>query len=114
MARLSKAARVTTDLVQEFLTSPATRQMILYAEMAGPNPVSRAADDLRRGRAAVVDSALLPSEIAGEFHDRGALTSVRVRLQRGKAPEVVDDRAPAVVDDVEEPTADTVPLEVAP
>lgn len=113
MARLSKTAPTTdVDLVDDYLTSPVVRQMHLYAEMAETqNPVTRACEALRRGDPAVVDPSALPAEIAGEFFDPVRLTHVRVRLQRGHAPEVVDDRAPVVP---EEPTVDTVPLEVTP
>ena len=103
MARMNTTARaVATDLVDEFLESQAVARMLAYAEMAGPNQVSLAVHDLRRGRPAVVDSALLPEEIAVDFFDRHRHLSLRLRLQRGQRPEVVDDRAPAVVDDVEE------------
>ena len=107
MARMNTTARAAaTDLVQEFLESQAVARMLGYAEMAGPNPVSRAADDLRRGRAAVVDSALLPTEVAGDFFDRHRHLSLRLRLQRGQRPEVV------IPERSEEPTVDTVPMEV--
>ncbi|MEW1936002.1 hypothetical protein AB0331_01360 [Dietzia maris] len=115
MARMNTTSRATAvDLVDDFLESQAVARMLGYAEMAGPNAVSLACHDLRQGRPVVVDSALLPSEISGEFHDPDRLTSVRLRLQRGHAPEVVDDRRPDVVEEPEEPTVDTVPLEVAP
>lgn len=90
MARLSKAAPTTAvDLVQEFLESQAVARMLVYAAQAGPNQVSLALHDLRAGRPAVVDSALLPPEIAAEFFDTGRHTSLRLRLQRGERPEVV-------------------------
>lgn len=115
MARLSKTApTVAVDLVDDFLGSQAVARMLGYAEMAGPNAVSLACHDLRQGRAVVVDSALLPSEVSGEFFDPVRLTHVRVRLQRGERPEVVDNRAPVVPEEPEEPSADTVPLEVTP
>jgi hypothetical protein len=113
MARLSKTSRVAADdLVQEFLDSPAVAVMLGYSAQAGPNAVSLACHDLRRGRAAVVDSALLPVEIAAEFHDRDRLTSLRLRLCRGNAPELVHDDRPPVMVEPEEPTVDTEPLEV--
>ena len=112
MARLSKTAPTTAvDLVEEFLESQAVAIMLGYAAQAGPNQVSLACHDLRAGRPAVVDSAMLPPEIAVEFHDTVRLTSVRLRLQRGERPEIMDDRAPVVVDP-EEPTVETQPLEV--
>ncbi|MBB0993782.1 hypothetical protein G6010_05380 [Dietzia sp. SLG510A3-3B2-2] len=115
MARMNTTSRATAvDLVDDFLESPAVAQMLGYAAQAGPNQVSLACHDLRAGRAVVVDSALLPAEVSGEFHDPVRLTSVRLRLQRGHAPEVVDDRAPVVAEEPEEPTVDTVPLEVTP
>ena len=115
MARMSKASRAAAvDLVDDFLGSQAVARMLGYAEMAGPNAVSLAVHDLRQGRPVVVDSALLPSEVSGEFFDPVRLTSVRLRLQRGHAPEVVDDRRPDVVEEPEEPTVDTMPLEVTP
>jgi len=107
MARMSTASRAAAvDLVDDFLGSQAVARMLGYAEMAGPNAVSLACHDLRHGRAVVVDSALLPSEVSGEFFDPVRLTSVRLRLQR--------DHAPDVVEEPEEPTVDTMPLEVAP
>ncbi|MBB1037841.1 hypothetical protein [Dietzia natronolimnaea] len=112
MNTTSRATAV--DLVDDFLESPAVAVMLGYAEMAGPNAVSLACHDLRQGRPAVVDSALLPPEVSREFFDTARLTSVRLRLQRDHAPEVVDERRPEVVEEPEEPTADTVPLEVTP
>lgn len=114
MARMSKTApTLTDDLVQDYLESQAVAVMLGYAAQAGPNQVSLACHDLRAGRPAIVDSALLPPEVSVEFHDTVRLTSVRLRLQRGERPEIMDDRAP-VVEEPEEPTADTVPLEVTP
>ncbi|MCT1639742.1 hypothetical protein [Dietzia cinnamea] len=102
---MSKTApTVAVDLVQEFLESSAVAQMLGYAAQAGPNQVSLACHDLRHGRAVIIDSALLPPEISVEFHDTVRLTSVRLRLQRDHAPEIMDDRAPVDVqeDDVED------------
>ncbi|MFJ5872318.1 hypothetical protein ACIQD2_14360 [Dietzia maris] len=112
MSTASRAAAV--DLVDDFLGSPAVARTLAYAEMAGPNAVSLACHDLRKGRPAIVDSALLPPEVSGDYFDRDAHTSLRLRLQRGIAPEVVDDRRPDVVEEPEEPTVATVPIEVSP
>ena len=110
MARLSAPTRTTpVDLVDDYLGSPVVRQMHLYAEMAdGHNPVTRACEALRAGRPAVVDSGSLPRKIAREFFDPDEMIHVRLRLQRGHAPEVVDDRPPVVP---EEPTVDEAFLE---
>ena len=116
MARLTAPTGPVGDLVDDYLTSPAVAQMHLYADMAGTqNPATRAAAALRRGDAAVVDASALPHEVAAEFFDPHRLTHARVRLQRGEAPEVVDDtvvplRQPEP--DPDEPTVATQPMEV--
>ncbi|MFN3762667.1 MAG: hypothetical protein ACK4WK_05620 [Anaerolineae bacterium] len=101
--RPRKPTRTTAvDLVDDYLRSPVVAQMLAYAEMAdGHNPVTRACEALRAGRPAVVDSGSLPRKIAREFFDPEERIHVRLRLQRGHAPEVVDDRPPeAPVEDV--------------
>lgn len=109
MARLSKTAPTTdVDLVDDFLGSQAVARMLGYAAQAGPNAVSLAVHDLRQGRPAVVDSALLPAEVSGEFFDPVRLTSVRLRLQRGHAPEVVIPERAAVAPEVTEEATEEV------
>lgn len=96
MLFFDNAPRTTTeDLVDDYLVSQVVRQMHLYAEMAdGHNPVIRACEALRAGRPAVVDSGSLPRKITREFFDPDEMIHVRLRLRRGHAPEVVDDRPP--------------------
>lgn len=104
MARMNTTSRASTaDLVDEYLESGAVAVMLSYSAHSGPNAVSLAVHDLRKGRPAVIDSALLPEEIRGEWFDRDRLTSLRLRLQRDRAPEVVEDRAPVVVEPTVEP-----------
>ncbi|MCT2264494.1 hypothetical protein M3F32_07810 [Dietzia cinnamea] len=106
---MSKTApTVAVDLVDEFLESPAVARMLGYAEMAGPNAVSLAVHDLRQGRPAVVDSALLPPEWAADYFDRAAHASLRLRLQRGHAPEVVIPERAAVAPEVTEEATEEV------
>lgn len=77
MARLANAPAFVGDLVKEFLDSPAVARMLAYAADAGPNQVSLACHDLRKGKPAVVDSALLLPEIAVDYFDGQAFASMR-------------------------------------
>lgn len=101
MLSFDNAPRTTTeDLGDDYLGSPVVRQMHLI----------RACEALRAGRPAVVDSGSLPREIAREFFDPNERIHVRLRLQRGHSPEVVDDRPPEapVVPNVDDDSVEEV------
>lgn len=84
MARMKALKIAADDVLEEFLTGKFLRTMRLYSDMAGTeNPATRAADALQRGEAAEV-----PGQWLGPDFD-----SLTVRLEAGKAPEILEDDA---------------------